>query len=312
MQSAFISYSTNDETAVLPYEQSLQESGITVWRDKSGLRQGELWPMRLGKAIAEQDALLLFWSVNAAASHFVTLEWNTALALQKPIIPVLLDDTPLPEVLKSYHGFSDISQLNEYLLSSSPEQVQAPSSKALLSELKSAQDDAGQALEIVKQHIQQTIQQDHWRVGGNVYQVQGDLHVAAADQKKLSGLSRWSLRLGTGAVLLVSAILVINFDMTGQFAETFHNLFTEKTDEVITSGAVQDENGNPLEGVVIQVAEWGVETRTDDKGRFRFTVSAGAEKIQTTYLSAQKIGYTPKERNISLGNSAFRINLERK
>ncbi|MEZ5534563.1 MAG: toll/interleukin-1 receptor domain-containing protein [Thiolinea sp.] len=90
MQSAFISYSTQNEAAVIPYEKRLIELGVNVWRDKSNLRQGQLSPMRLGEAIAEQEAVLLFWSANAAASHFVTLEWNTALALQKSIIPVLL------------------------------------------------------------------------------------------------------------------------------------------------------------------------------------------------------------------------------
>jgi eukaryotic-like serine/threonine-protein kinase len=57
------------------------------------------WPSTIGQAIVGRDALLLLWSKDAAASATVQFEWNTALALKKPIIPCLLDDTPLAPAL---------------------------------------------------------------------------------------------------------------------------------------------------------------------------------------------------------------------
>ena len=38
------------------------------------------------------------------ASHFVEFEWNTALALQKSILPCWLDQTPLPPALSAING----------------------------------------------------------------------------------------------------------------------------------------------------------------------------------------------------------------
>lgn len=57
------------------------------------------WPSTVGQAIVDRDALLLLWSKDAAASATVQFEWSAALALKKPIIPCLLDDTPLAPAL---------------------------------------------------------------------------------------------------------------------------------------------------------------------------------------------------------------------
>lgn len=306
MQSAFISYSTKDEAAVLPYEQRLKECGTSIWRDKSGLRQGQLWPMKLGEAIAEQEAMLLFWSVNAAASHFVTLEWNTALALQKSIIPVLLDDTPLPDVLKPYHGFGNIAQLKKYLRSFTPTQEQP--SETVLTELKAAREDAGQALDIVKQHVQQNTRQDNWQVDGNVYQPKGDVYIIGSDQEKMGGVNRWSLWLGAVALL---SMLGLALSFPERFHEAFSDFMPGQTIELTTTGLVQDQWGNPLAGVTIQAPEWTVQTQTNAMGWFEFTVSVGSKKTKITSLNAQKIGYTPERRTINLGNSGYNFILRK-
>lgn len=57
------------------------------------------WPSTVGQEIVDRDALLLLWSKDAAASATVQFEWSAALALKKPIIPCLLDDTPLVPAL---------------------------------------------------------------------------------------------------------------------------------------------------------------------------------------------------------------------
>src|SRR5262249_51927599 len=96
MENIFLSYARNDLSAVLPLAQSLAESGISVWRDQESIYGGQLWPKAIGEAIASNDAILLMWSVNSARSKFVEFEWNTAIALQKKIIPCPMDDTALP------------------------------------------------------------------------------------------------------------------------------------------------------------------------------------------------------------------------
>src|SRR5262249_36882013 len=65
---------------------------------------GQQWPKAIGEAIADCDAVLLLWSADSAASHFVEFEWTTALALKKTIIPCLLDETNLPPVLAALNS----------------------------------------------------------------------------------------------------------------------------------------------------------------------------------------------------------------
>jgi hypothetical protein len=82
MAQVFLSYARRDLSNLQPLLQSLEAHGITVWRDQNNLYGGQQWPKAIGEAIAAHDVLLLVWSQGAATSHFVELEWNTALALQ--------------------------------------------------------------------------------------------------------------------------------------------------------------------------------------------------------------------------------------
>jgi hypothetical protein len=104
MAQVFLSYARRDLPTLQPLLQNLVAHGITVWRDQDNLYGGQHWPKAIGEAIAAHDVLLLVWSQEAAASHFVEFEWNTALALQKSILPCLLDQTPLPPALSAING----------------------------------------------------------------------------------------------------------------------------------------------------------------------------------------------------------------
>src|SRR5882724_7517043 len=100
MAQVFISYARRDFPNLRPLLQDLGAHGITVWRAQDNFYGGQHWPKAIGEAIADHDVLLLVWSQEAAASHFVECEWNTALALQKRVLPCLLDQPPLPPVLR--------------------------------------------------------------------------------------------------------------------------------------------------------------------------------------------------------------------
>ncbi|MCK5918585.1 MAG: toll/interleukin-1 receptor domain-containing protein, partial [Cocleimonas sp.] len=164
MQSSFFSYSSKNLQQVLPYEQALINAGLQVWRDKNALRAGEFWPMRLGEAIDQQDSFILFWSVEAQASSFVTLEWNTAIALGKTIIPVLLDNTPLPASLRALHVIETEKQLQQ-ATSTKPDAPQKTiKQKAILKQLENAPEAVDKVLEIVTQYIQHQSNQNNWKI----------------------------------------------------------------------------------------------------------------------------------------------------
>src|ERR1017187_2322482 len=99
MPAVFLSYAHAQRETADALVEGLNSQAIEVWRDKTDLRAGERWPSALAEAIRNSDALLLLWSGAALQSEFVDFEWNTALALKKPILIVLRDETVLPAAL---------------------------------------------------------------------------------------------------------------------------------------------------------------------------------------------------------------------
>lgn len=103
MPSVFVSYAREDLKRITRLLEGLSNNGVSVWRDEDNLRGGQNWPEALGEAIRESQFFLLAWSKQAADSEPVKNEWNTAIALNKTIIPCLLDDTPVPHSLAAKH-----------------------------------------------------------------------------------------------------------------------------------------------------------------------------------------------------------------
>src|SRR5262249_37226727 len=101
MQNVFLSYSSQDHAAVDLLAHDLSQQGVSYWRDQERLYAGQRSPKELGVAIGARDCVLLVWSKHSAASYYVEMEWCTGIALKKAILPFRLDDTPLPEILRS-------------------------------------------------------------------------------------------------------------------------------------------------------------------------------------------------------------------
>jgi len=107
MPSVFLSYARTDLPLIERLARLLNKvPEISIWRAQDKIYGGQKWPKVLGEAIADQDVVLLAWSKNSEASHFVEFEWTTAIALKKTIIPCLLDSTPLPPSLAAINAIS--------------------------------------------------------------------------------------------------------------------------------------------------------------------------------------------------------------
>ena len=70
----------------------------------ASLRPGEAWRPAIAEAIMRARVVLILWSKHAASSAEVGTESRLALASQARVVPVLLDDTPLPGGLSERHG----------------------------------------------------------------------------------------------------------------------------------------------------------------------------------------------------------------
>lgn len=107
-RSAFASYASKDRQRVLDRVSEIQRNGVDVFLDCLSLHPGQKWKARLEQEIVRRELFLLFWSVNAKRSKWVTWEWRTALKHRglegiepHPLDPV--DVAPPPQELSDLH-----------------------------------------------------------------------------------------------------------------------------------------------------------------------------------------------------------------
>lgn len=110
VRSAFASYASSDRERMLARVQGMQKIApfIDVFIDVLSLRSGDRWMEVVRDEIRARDVLFLFWSHAASQSHYVDVEWRTALAEHglDGVDPVPLESpklAPPPEELRALH-----------------------------------------------------------------------------------------------------------------------------------------------------------------------------------------------------------------
>ncbi|MDZ7369113.1 MAG: TIR domain-containing protein [candidate division KSB1 bacterium] len=104
----FVSYAWKNQPLAKQLQKDLRRDGVEVFIDYEKITGGDSLPDRISAGLDWCNTLVLLWSVEAAQSYYVSQEWESAFHLKKKIIPCMLDDTPLPALLrgKLYLDFS--------------------------------------------------------------------------------------------------------------------------------------------------------------------------------------------------------------
>jgi TIR domain len=92
----FISYSRDDTKIVQNIEEQLLNAGISTWRDAKNIGAGAAWDSSIEQAIIGANHVLAVVSAKSITSQNVADEIEFARERKKIIIPLLLDDSPLP------------------------------------------------------------------------------------------------------------------------------------------------------------------------------------------------------------------------
>ena len=108
MYDAFISYSRANLTLVLALKRRLDDHRLRAYMDVDSLRAGDEWPPQLGTALENSRLIVLCWSAQAAESRWVQAELALGLLRNKPLLPWLLDATPLPSQIQNRHGVQNV------------------------------------------------------------------------------------------------------------------------------------------------------------------------------------------------------------
>jgi DNA polymerase III delta prime subunit len=108
----FISYAHEDYEAVSRLSDRLKAAGYDTWVDRESLRPGAKWETAITKAIQESHIFMACLSRHSANKRgLIQREIKRALDVAELlpsndifVIPVLLDDFPLPEILQDIQG----------------------------------------------------------------------------------------------------------------------------------------------------------------------------------------------------------------
>jgi len=100
----FVSYARADARKVHLLVRLVRATGAPVFLDTDSIPAGAKWREALAEALANAEAVVVFWSRSAAKSAEVAAEYSEGIRLAKTIIPVCLDDEPLSHQLGQYQA----------------------------------------------------------------------------------------------------------------------------------------------------------------------------------------------------------------
>lgn len=135
----FISHNKKQKSQARLLAMALVEHGESVWFDEWTIRPGESLTGSIEDGLSSTDVFVLLWSKEAAASNWVGTEVRAYIRRRVDdeslrIIPIMMDDTPLPTLVADYRGF--ISRSSKSLGKIAAQICGAPSEAALVRRLK--------------------------------------------------------------------------------------------------------------------------------------------------------------------------------
>lgn len=93
-----------DQSVVGPVVRLLRNTHVTLLLGSNDKSQGKDSRVRLETSIDDSDFVIVFWSMAAARSAEMRRACDRAIGLNKEIVPVCLDDTPLADDLLRFPG----------------------------------------------------------------------------------------------------------------------------------------------------------------------------------------------------------------
>ncbi|UCF20715.1 MAG: TonB family protein [Gemmatimonadota bacterium] len=113
----FISYSSIDRIRTNGLGLLLEAMGHQVFHDHRTIKPGSSWEAALQEGLEQADALMIFWTKHAAKSDWVRKEYEFFYATypDRPLVPVLGDETALTEILKTRQHADFAPIVNEVL-----------------------------------------------------------------------------------------------------------------------------------------------------------------------------------------------------
>jgi protein TonB len=141
----FISYSSIDRFRVNGLGLLLEAMGHRVFHDHRTIKPGMRWEAALQEGLEDADALMVFWTRHASRSDWVRKEYEFFASHhpERILVPVIGDETPLTELLKTRQRADFAPVVNEVLDMKRKMKRQGLGSKAIEQAVVKRLDEAG-------------------------------------------------------------------------------------------------------------------------------------------------------------------------
>jgi hypothetical protein len=94
----FLSHSLKDRDWASDLVRALMQRRLRVWSNFEGIRVGDSWYQAIDDGIRKSRSFVAIITPESVRSSFMAAELGSALALKKPLIPVVSEDTPSEEL----------------------------------------------------------------------------------------------------------------------------------------------------------------------------------------------------------------------
>jgi hypothetical protein len=101
MKHVFVSYARKDLQLVDQVVNVLKSVGFILWVDRTDIPGGELWQNEIREAIDNCYVFLIFISPQSMNSRYVIQEYYQAIEKEKFILPVLIEQSHIPDEISS-------------------------------------------------------------------------------------------------------------------------------------------------------------------------------------------------------------------
>ncbi len=141
----FISYSSIDRFRVNGLALLMEAMGHQVFHDHRTIKPGMRWQAALQEGLKSADAVLVFWTRHAAKSDWVRKEYEyfAAKHADRLLVPVLGDETPLSELLKTRQHADFAPVVNEVLAMQRKMKDEGAGAKAIENAVSKRLEEAG-------------------------------------------------------------------------------------------------------------------------------------------------------------------------
>jgi hypothetical protein len=107
VKKIFISYASQDRDLAQRLLMAMGETGVSGWMDAADISTGTAVSAAVRTAIKQSSALVVLLSPKSLHSQWINFEVGAALALNRPIIPIIIDGPGLENKLpETFQGIS--------------------------------------------------------------------------------------------------------------------------------------------------------------------------------------------------------------